>query len=578
LGDGGQVPKNKKSKESVEREAQIADFLSPGKPAVETFWQKEVRLFKAEVASWGFNKPKATKVPAKKAEPKKVNPKKVQTQKAKAKMPASKLALRITYISLLTFAFLLLTLSASVYAYKNQFKTKALYGTKILGVDVGGKDLAEVRELVAQKTGVVTISFSVEGQNVVVKPVDAGVNFNPDGTAVAALRKGKTGEWYEPWLASGASLLYKVYPPAAEQVQPALKENMSAQYAIDSTKLTALTQNLSQSYNVQSQNAGLVMRGTEVQVIPAIYGRQILTDSIKTQIADAIKSAETVNITIQVEKINPAIVETQTQKSIDAAKVILNTPVSYHYQGKVFAPDKATVGSWIVFNTQKVNGKDQLVPAVDAKLVYPYVYNNIASKINIPAVAKKVTIKNGAEQVVEVEGKDGLSVNVDKVSLDSAANLTVARPVDVEIPTYVVKAGTKVNNITVADWAKYIDVNLSSQSMCAYLAGGDQQGCWNITSGATAKGYYTPTGTFLIQRKVFVTSMPNPPSPVPLTNIHYVSYFTAEGHAIHEAWWRSSFGGNPAWNGSHGCVNAPIGVAKWIYDWAPIGTPVIIHY
>jgi lipoprotein-anchoring transpeptidase ErfK/SrfK len=28
---------------------------------------------------------------------------------------------------------------------------------------------------------------------------------------------------------------------------------------------------------------------------------------------------------------------------------------------------------------------------------------------------------------------------------------------------------------------------------------------------------------------------------------------------------------------SHGCVNLPVNNAKWLFDWAKIGTPVIIH-
>ena len=33
----------------------------------------------------------------------------------------------------------------------------------------------------------------------------------------------------------------------------------------------------------------------------------------------------------------------------------------------------------------------------------------------------------------------------------------------------------------------------------------------------------------------------------------------------------SSFG----YSASHGCVNLPVPVAKWVYDFAPIGTPVV---
>jgi lipoprotein-anchoring transpeptidase ErfK/SrfK len=27
---------------------------------------------------------------------------------------------------------------------------------------------------------------------------------------------------------------------------------------------------------------------------------------------------------------------------------------------------------------------------------------------------------------------------------------------------------------------------------------------------------------------------------------------------------------------SHGCVNLPIWFATWLYDWAPMGTPVLV--
>lgn len=489
---------------------------------------------------------------------------------------AARIAIFCLEVTFLTTMALVLITSSAVFAYKSEYKNRAYFGTKILGMEVGGKNLAEVDSLVKAKISKITFSFDVDGQKVVATPADAGVTFNAAATSQKAVAAGKTGNWYQPWTYAAESLLYKVAPKTIEKYRLVFKNNLVANYITDDGKMAILAQSLSQSFNVQSQNAGLVMKGSDVQVVPAIYGKKILTDNIKDQIAIAVKSSQSANISIQAQKVNPAIVEADTQKSITAAKAMLSIPVRFHYQGKNFTPDQATVGSWIVFNAQNVGGKDQLVPAVDAKLVYPYIYG-LAGQINVAAVNKKITVTNGANQTVDQEGKDGLAVNVDSASYTTAVALSASKSVDLELPTYAVKAKTTVNNITVADWSKYIDVNISTQTMCAYLAGGNQQACWAITSGRD--GMSTPTGTFLIQRKVFVTSMPNPPSPYPLNNIHYVSYFTAAGHAIHEAWWRSSFGGQDYhWNGSHGCVNASIGVAQWIYDWAPIGTPVIIHY
>ena len=28
---------------------------------------------------------------------------------------------------------------------------------------------------------------------------------------------------------------------------------------------------------------------------------------------------------------------------------------------------------------------------------------------------------------------------------------------------------------------------------------------------------------------------------------------------------------------SHGCVNLPLAAARWMYDWAPLGTVVVSH-
>ena len=52
----------------------------------------------------------------------------------------------------------------------------------------------------------------------------------------------------------------------------------------------------------------------------------------------------------------------------------------------------------------------------------------------------------------------------------------------------------------------------------------------------------------------------------------WVTYFH-RGYALHDTPWRSSFG----YSGSHGCVNLPVSVAKQVYDFAPLGTPVVVH-
>jgi len=70
------------------------------------------------------------------------------------------------------------------------------------------------------------------------------------------------------------------------------------------------------------------------------------------------------------------------------------------------------------------------------------------------------------------------------------------------------------------------------------------------------------------------------------TYIHYALEYHTGGYFLHDAWWRQVFGPGSnlphydpaAFNGgSHGCINFTTQDAAWLYNWAPLGTPVIVY-
>lgn len=84
----------------------------------------------------------------------------------------------------------------------------------------------------------------------------------------------------------------------------------------------------------------------------------------------------------------------------------------------------------------------------------------------------------------------------------------------------------------------------------------------------------TPTGNFSILTKYDVQTMEGT-----ISDQHYkvedvpnVMYFDNSGNALHGTYWHNNFG-HPM---SHGCVNLPLDVAAWLYEWASVGTPVTI--
>ena len=91
----------------------------------------------------------------------------------------------------------------------------------------------------------------------------------------------------------------------------------------------------------------------------------------------------------------------------------------------------------------------------------------------------------------------------------------------------------------------------------------------------------TPTGVFSILRRVPNETMDSMTLGIPhdspygylVKNVLYTQYFTPDGASLHDNDWSSNFGGV----GSHGCLGLSLGDSKWLWDWAAIGTPVIVN-
>lgn len=119
---------------------------------------------------------------------------------------------------------------------------------------------------------------------------------------------------------------------------------------------------------------------------------------------------------------------------------------------------------------------------------------------------------------------------------------------------------------------KWIEVNLTEQKLYMH-EGTSIVGSFLISSGRWAP---TPTGTFAIWTKMRYVRMTggNPAigTYYDLPNVPYDMFFY-QGYALHGAYWHNNFG-HPM---SHGCVNMRPEEAAIVYNWASVGTKVVIH-
>ncbi|GAC1325957.1 MAG: hypothetical protein NVSMB2_24820 [Chloroflexota bacterium] len=119
---------------------------------------------------------------------------------------------------------------------------------------------------------------------------------------------------------------------------------------------------------------------------------------------------------------------------------------------------------------------------------------------------------------------------------------------------------------------KRMDVSLSRQTMTLYEYDRAVRTIYVATGVAAAP---TPTGTFYVQYKAAQMRFRgvNPDgSHYDIPDVHWVLPFWGD-YTIHGAYWRPRFGAP----GSDGCISMTDADAKTVYNWADVGTPLVIH-
>ena len=114
---------------------------------------------------------------------------------------------------------------------------------------------------------------------------------------------------------------------------------------------------------------------------------------------------------------------------------------------------------------------------------------------------------------------------------------------------------------------KWIKVDISEQTLIAYAG---ETPLLNVSVSTGTDQTPTPLGEFTIYARVPTQDMGGPG--YLLADVQYVAYFYKD-YAFHATYWHDNFG-QPM---SHGCINMRTTDARWLYEWAPIGTPVHIH-
>ncbi|MCC6175661.1 MAG: L,D-transpeptidase [Chloroflexi bacterium] len=128
--------------------------------------------------------------------------------------------------------------------------------------------------------------------------------------------------------------------------------------------------------------------------------------------------------------------------------------------------------------------------------------------------------------------------------------------------------------------ARWIDVNLTQQTVTAYE---DDLPVYLALTSSGRPGWETHEGVHEIYWRKEVETMDSASllgqdasrASYRIENIRWTQYFTQDGQAFHENFWRDSkLFGIPS---SHGCLGLGAGDARWFWEWAARGTPLSVH-
>lgn len=451
-------------------------------------------------------------------------------------------------------AFIWLGVNAGLAA---AFEGRFYPGTEVAGVRVGGLTRVEARQRLA--SGLSDFKLTLITPQGIEQPTaaDLGLSYDIDATLASAYSQGRQQFW--PLLGAWQAL----------RSQP-----VAYAYQVDRQQLRGLATRIAAGQGTAAVDATVVVEGGKLQIKPDQDGFAVDATKLTHAIEQTIGRGGG-EIAVRPSTIEAEIQTAEAAPALAAAQKLASIPVELTLGGRSFKPSAAEVAAWLQFTKTGEGEQATLTAAVDATKLKNYV-QTVANDIYVAPVNKKIHIQNGVVGATQ-EGKAGLALDQDHALREISQGLAQQQPVKLALATKPVPFKTQYNHTISLDYGRYIEVNLSQQRLWAYQ---DHQLVYSsaITSGATGAGFGTATGLFSIYYKTTNTR---------LRGYQYgwdydvpVKYWMPfhKGYGLHDAVWRSSFGGaDYYYGGSHGCVNLPDATAAWIYGWAAVGTPVWVH-
>ena len=353
---------------------------------------------------------------------------------------------------------------------------------------------------------------------------------------------------------------------------PDIKASVGVEYDADKLNEVIAGLNCMQAEEqVASQSARPVFQETEFVIQDEVVGSQIDAEKFTKAVNAAIGGFQsTLDMEAEGCYVLPAFTADAPEVAAarDAMNSYLGASITYDFSPYTEVVDSSVISQWVTVD-------DSMNVTFNQDAVRAYI-QELANKYD--TYGKNRTIVTSRGNTVEVSGGSyGWQIDQEAEYNALIANIQNAETVTRE-PQYARRAASHEGN----DYgSSYVEIDLTNQHVWVYVNGQ----CvveTDCVTGNPQEGNGTPQGVYSIAYKQMNTTLRGPKLPdgtyeweSPVT---YWMPFNG-GIGLHDASWRSAFGGNIyQGGGSHGCVNLPSSVAGTVYNNIQAGTPVVCHY
>ena len=451
---------------------------------------------------------------------------------------------------LVSFALILLTYLGFVFYFSNHF----FFHTEINGIDVSCKTTEQVNEILTNETN--NYSLTIYGRNEVTDSItaqDIMLTYTSDGSVEDTMEQQNAFLWITGAFRADTSTITN-----------------SVTY--DEQALDALCDSLAffQKENIVSPTNATVayLENEGYSIVSESHGATLKRKDFLTYIHDAIISLEP-EVTLD----NSGCYKTPTITSdseelvslLETAKTYASTQLTYQFGKDTVVLDSSKIKNWLKINNKKykVSIRTNKVKAFVKKL---------ASKYN--TYGRTRTFKASTGNQVSVSGGNYGWLFDQEKETKQIIKCIKKGAVKNKKPSYTYTAASHSNK----DWGKtYVEINLTAQHLWFYKKGKLVIES-DFVSGNVSRGNGTPQGVYYLlfrERDAILGERSNADYRTP------VSFWMPfnRGIGMHDATWRSKFGGTIYQNGgSHGCINLPYSAAETIFNEIESGTPVVCYY